>query len=260
MRRLKVPNKDVSFWTLIMFVLDIHFILFVLLDEAHSKMSSAPFNPMRKTPPPPPYIDTVELNPEDYVSVCPSDGSLSLVHRECLRMSPFIRRAFEKRVNISLPDVEISFIQGMGDDDDDELEVHSHESLPPTTIENGEKEESAIENMPIVETQPNDEKKDEEAETGAPAKKKQETIFPEDPLYAIPKVPKPVEVYKETLRNDPSVLIQFPNLKSSTLDVVIAYLYYKNRYEGQPQEPREDFSVPAADALTIMKLAALLEC
>lgn len=247
-------------------------------------MSGVPFNPMRKTPPPPPYIDTVGLNPEDYISVEPGDGPLFLVSRDCLRVSPFIRRAFDKRVNITLPEIEILFFSPDEEMDEEELEVRSQQSDPLSPIDGldmeqgdpsqeqaeaaeAEAEAAAISVAAGVEgaaaplaQEPEPAAAEEQKEEDGPPKKKQETIFPEDPLYAIPKIPRPVEILTETLRNDDTILIRFPQLKSATLEVVVAYLYYKNRYEGRPNEPRENFSVPLNSALEIMKLAALLEC
>lgn len=240
-------------------------------------MSGLPFNPMRKTPPPPPYIDTVGLNPEDYISVEPGDGPLFLVSRDCLRVSPFIRRAFDKRVNISRPEIEILFFSPDEEVDEEELEVHSQQSDPLSPIEGLDEQEvdppqeQEVEEEEVVmaaddvgsaaaAAEPELEAAEEPKEDEGPPKKKQETIFPEDPLYAIPKIPRPVEILTETLRNDDTILIRFPQLKSATLEVVVAYLYYKNRYEGRPNEPRENFSVPLNSALEIMKLAALLEC
>lgn len=230
-------------------------------------MSGVPFNPMRKTPPPPPYLDTVGLNPEEYISVEPGDGPLFLVNRECLRMSPFIRRAFEKRVNVSLPEIEITFIAPSEEVEEEELEVQSQESEPlsPMDVQEGEERE---EEPAATEGEQGEQGKteqqeeaDEAAATGTgEKKKKQETIFPEDPLYAIPKIQRPPEVYTETLLNDKTVLIRFPQHKSAVLEIVISYLYYKHRYEGRPHEPRDGFSVPSAFSLEIMKLAAVLEC
>eukprot|EP00796_Vickermania_ingenoplastis_P008642 gene8642-6071_t len=231
-------------------------------------MSGAPFNPMRKTPPPPAYIDAVGLEPEAYISVEPADGMLFLVHRECLRVSPFIRRAFEKRVNVSNADIEIRFFAPKEEADEEELEVQSQQSDPLSPVEEAEPEpepepepegEGEGEGPPDEEGEAEEEKKEELGLDGQP-KVEQETIFPLDPLYAIPKPVYPPEVYTESLQNDKTVLVRFPKLKSPTLEVLVAYLYYKNRYEGKPLEARQDFTVPLQMALEMMKLAALLEC
>lgn len=219
---------------------------------------------MRKTPPPPPYLDTVGLNPEEYISVEPGDGPLFLVSRDCLRVSPFIRRAFEKRVDVVLPDIEITFVTPQEEVEEEELEVQSQQSDPlspidePENVERQETEE-AMGGTDQAKQEEEPEKPVDEVNAGPP-KKKQETIFPEDPLYAIAKVIYPPEVLIENLQNDKTILVRFPRLKSPVLEIIIGYLYYKNRYEGKPHEPREDFTVPLQHTLEIMKLAAVLEC
>lgn len=269
-------------------------------------MSGVAFNPMRKTPPPPPYVDTVSLNPEDYISVEPNDGPLFLVSRDCLRVSPFIRRAFDKRANIFLDDIEIIFYSNDNesdeeDDDDDEeedneeeeAEIHAISNNPEAFAENSNQkpktrrpshfvnedsvkhhegshftsQHSGIAGEESIRSAGEDRapstvenevyKAGEQAGSG---RKKQETIFPEDPLYAIPKIPRPVEVLTETLQNNKMVVVRFPKLKSVMLEVIIGYLYYKHRYDGRATEPQDPFSVPLPFALDIMKLASLLEC
>lgn len=270
-------------------------------------MSGIAFNPMRKTPPPPPYIDTVSFNPEEYISVEPNDGPLFLVSRECLRVSPFIRRAFDKRANIFLEDIEIIFYNRDNDSDEeedvdegdeedteeDQMEMHSgsnkleiftensvqkaknrrqshflyedstkpqessHFTSQPSGTLGEDSVRMAIEDRLLSTAEVDAYRPGEIAGSG---RKKQETIFPEDPLYAIPKVPRPFEVLKEALQNNKMVIIRFPKLKSAMLEVVVAYLYFKYRYDGRATEPRDPFSVPLPFALDIVKLASLLEC
>lgn len=237
-------------------------------------MSGAPFNPMRKTPPPPPYIDTVSIQPESYISVEPCDGPLFLVSHECLCVSPFLRRAFEKRVDIVHSDIEITFSTPHTDEEDTVMNS-SEAAAPGNTEGEGEAGPSSEEKGEAVASEEAvlaptehgaadgaDEKASTDKEEGEVSvrKKKQETIFPEDPLYAIPKIPRPVEVLKETLQNNKTIRVRFPKLNSAMLEVVIGYMYYKTRYERKPGESREDFNVPIGMALTIIKLAALLEC
>lgn len=269
-------------------------------------MSGVAFNPMRKTPPPPPYIDTVGINPEEYISVEPSDGTLFLVSRECLRVSPFIRRAFEKKMDIFLDDIEIVFFNADGDSEEEEeeggneeevedndggemdstsspelLTGNSHQKIKTRQGGRSINEESSKNNgssrasrrqskftgdnsfnTSLEGRHPSTAENDvlKTGEQAGSGRKKQQTIFPEDPLYAIPKIPKPVEVLTETLQNNKTVVVRFPTLQSATLEVVIAYLYFKCRFDGRQRGQQDQFSVPLPLALDIMKLASLLEC
>lgn len=268
-------------------------------------MSGVAFNPMRKSPLPPPYIDTVGINPEEYISVEPNDGTLFLVSRECLRVSPFIRRAFEKRVDIFLDDIEILFYNA---DDDSEEEEEEGENEEQEYGNGGELDSASSPELLAGNSHPNAKMRqrgrsfnDESSknngssrlsrrqskftgddsfgsspegrhhstaendglkagEQAGSGRKKQQTIFPEDPLYAIPKIPKPVEVLTETLQNNKMIVVRFPTLQSATLEVVIAYLYFKFRFDGRQRGQQDQFSVPLPLALDIMKLASLLEC
>ncbi|EPY24214.1 transcription elongation factor B, polypeptide 1 [Strigomonas culicis] len=87
-----------------------------LRKTAYKMTSTVPFNPMRKTPPPPPHIDTVGVNPLDYISVCSKEGHECIVHRNCLRESPLIRRTFEKGVDVSNDFIDILFSFPFPDD------------------------------------------------------------------------------------------------------------------------------------------------
>ncbi|CAD2219043.1 transcription elongation factor B, polypeptide 1 [Angomonas deanei] len=72
--------------------------------------SGLPFNPMRKTPPPPPHMDTVGVNASEYVSVYSSELYEFIVHLECLRQSPLLRRVLEKGSDIHLTEMTVEFV------------------------------------------------------------------------------------------------------------------------------------------------------
>ncbi|KAF8302694.1 hypothetical protein TcYC6_0044790 [Trypanosoma cruzi] len=133
--------------------------------------SGAAFNPMRRTPPPPPHIDTFQLIPDDYIKMTSADGHNFLVHYNCARASPLIRKCFADRVDLDLPAVSISWGET--------------EKSPPT--------------------------------------------------------------------------IHFPTLAAARLEVIIQYLYYKHRYEGET-EGRPSFDIPVEAALEVMKVAETLQC
>lgn len=72
-------------------------------------MSGLAFDAMRTAPPPPPYCDTIGINPLDYISVRSRDGQIFVVRRACLCTSPLIRRAFARRKSVHLDNIDISF-------------------------------------------------------------------------------------------------------------------------------------------------------
>ncbi|KEG12490.1 transcription elongation factor B, polypeptide 1 [Trypanosoma grayi] len=133
--------------------------------------SGMPFNPMRRTPPPPPYIDTFNLVPGDYISMVSAEGHKFLLHRDCACVSPLLRKCFADRIDPALPTLYIDW----GDSD----------ASAPT--------------------------------------------------------------------------IHFPTFPAAWLEVIIQYLYYKHRYEGDT-EGRPPFHVPVDAALEVMKLASTLLC
>ncbi|RNF01167.1 transcription elongation factor B, polypeptide 1 [Trypanosoma rangeli] len=133
--------------------------------------SGAAFNPMRRTPPPPPYIDTFELNPKDYIGMTSAEGHRFVVHQNCACVSPLIRKCFADHLALVLPQVSIDW---------------------------------------------------GETDTSTPT-------------------------------------IHFPTLSTVRLEVIVQYLYYKHRYEGEMEE-RPPFNVPLEAALEVMKVAEALQC
>ncbi|EAN79709.1 uncharacterized protein TEOVI_000242600 [Trypanosoma equiperdum] len=133
--------------------------------------ANVPFNPMRRTPPPPPCIDTFTLVPSDYMSMLSADGHKFVLHRDCACASPLIRKALTNLVDPGVPEMRFDWANG---------------------------------------------------------------------------------------DNEPPV-IYFTKAPTALLEVVIKYLYYKHRYEGDT-DYRPPFDVPRQIALDIMKLAQVLQC
>ncbi|ORC88658.1 transcription elongation factor B, polypeptide 1 [Trypanosoma theileri] len=71
--------------------------------------SGAAFNPMRRTPPPPPYMDTFNLDPTEYIRVLSAEGHTFVVHRDCACSSPLLRKCLANRLDPALPTVRISW-------------------------------------------------------------------------------------------------------------------------------------------------------
>ncbi|CCD12215.1 hypothetical protein, unlikely [Trypanosoma congolense IL3000] len=59
-------------------------------------------------------------------------------------------------------------------------------------------------------------------------------------------------------KGEPPV-IYFHKASATLLDVIVRYLYYKHRYEGD-MESRPPFDVPPSIALELMKIADVLQC
>lgn len=218
------------------------------------------------------------------------DGQEFFVHRECLRESPFLRRAFAKAQSIVEEDLIVTFSQGsLTDEGDSDLaddpaedgdygfrdkenseesrdvtfvgqldastapadlssepgkaEVHSPSSLPAAAVDRAASAGTASTGFG--------------AGTAASREAAEETPFSS---IAPRKTSAPPLVLTETLQLDPSITIGFPNTNGATLDTIIAYLYYKHRYERKPLELRLPFTVPSASAIAVMKIAHLLEC
>ncbi|KAG8342543.1 hypothetical protein ERJ75_001191900 [Trypanosoma vivax] len=130
---------------------------------------AVPFNPMRRTPPPTPCIDTYNLDPSEYIHMTSADGHKFVLHRECACVSPLIRKSLADHLGPTLPELRVEWSRG-----DEEL----------------------------------------------PA-------------------------------------IHFLTAPAPLLEMVVQYMYYKHRYEGDAGE-RPPFDVPADLALDLMRLASVL--
>ncbi|KAG5500353.1 hypothetical protein JKF63_03445 [Porcisia hertigi] len=216
-------------------------------------MSGKPFDAMWTAPPPPSHIDTVYINPQDYVVVSAGSGDEAFVHRDCLMDSPVLRLAFRKRVPLNTEDVVVVFIKR------DELltmetalpSTNALDVLPTSEQHLGEARETTI-----------DDKGGESKEDGvdaaapnaddAPGETAVESAMLSNPRYPV--------VLKETLQTDNSARVFFPRLDGDQLNVVVSYLYYKHRYNCRPSEEWPKFEVPTMGALAVMRVARALEC
>lgn len=226
-------------------------------------MSGVPFNPMRKAPPKPPPVDTSDFDPKEYITVESMDGHLFLVHCECLRMSPFLRRALAKRTGVSLEDVVVQFMD------------EASESVPYEGVKGGVSAKNSS-NSETFSMQPNPADRNNIVSVFRSC---MSNGHPTDDAYARDseggqrthasvteevctnvRLREEVQLPGHELQNDLTVRITFPKLSAATVSVVIAYLYYKQRYEGDMCGSRPAFNVPTASAIEIMKVASTLEC
>lgn len=185
-------------------------------------------------------MDTVDFDPQQYVRVVSRDGQSLYVNRECLNVSPFFRRIIAKRANIQNEDVIITF--GVEDDvesaptEDSNRMWAGASSTPLATDSSGIDE---VGNQP--------QKDVSHRSTDLHPVTQPTNTYP--PIVTI-----------EKFMHDASICITFPKMNAATLDTVIAYLYYKQRYEGHVSSPIPEMEVPVGSAIEIMKLAAVLEC
>ncbi|KAH9599721.1 hypothetical protein LSM04_002521 [Trypanosoma melophagium] len=168
--------------------------------------SGAAFNPMRRTPPPPPHMDTFNLDPAEYIRVLSAEGHTFVVNRDCACASPLLRKSLANHLDPALPTVRIVW----GDE--------------ASTTRETEK-------------------------TGGSQQAESEEATTSEALGT-------VGGQAGALR--PPV-IYFPELPAVWLEVVLQYLHYKHRYEGDTGD-RPPFRVPVEGALEVMKVAAVLQC
>ncbi|CCW62439.1 unnamed protein product [Phytomonas sp. EM1] len=56
------------------------------------------------------------------------------------------------------------------------------------------------------------------------------------------------------------IRISFPKATPLAVDILLSYLYYKRKYEGNVNTKRPELGVPASCALELLKLSNVLEC
>ncbi|GET89945.1 hypothetical protein, conserved [Leishmania tarentolae] len=216
-------------------------------------MSGQPFDAMWTAPPPPSYIDTVYMNPQDYVVLATSSGEEALVHRDCLMESPVLRLALRKRVPLCTENFLVVFTK--------EAELSSTGVL--SSIENSVNRTPAH-GRPMAEAadpathNEGAEGKGNEGDivpqgaAAAPVETVVENAIAPEPQYPV--------TLKETLRTDNSVRVLFPRLDGDKLNALVSYLYFKHRYNRHPSEERPAFEVLPTAALEVMRVAQALEC
>ncbi|CBZ28389.1 conserved hypothetical protein [Leishmania mexicana MHOM/GT/2001/U1103] len=216
-------------------------------------MSGQSFDAMWTAPPPPSYIDTVYMNPQDYVVLATSSGEEAFVHQDCLMESPVLRLAFRKRVPLCTETVLVVFVE--------EDEPSSTGASSPSVNAADEVLASVQPIVAAVEPVAGDE--------GGGCKENEGDDVPQDAGAAsveagvenamAPEPQHPVTI-KETLRTDNSVRVIFPRLDGGQLNALVSYLYFKHRYNCRLSEERPAFEVPATAALEVMRVAEALEC
>ncbi|AYU80181.1 hypothetical protein conserved [Leishmania donovani] len=216
-------------------------------------MSGQPFDAMWTAPPPPSYIDTVYMNPKDYVVLATSSGEEAFVHRDCLMESPVLRLAFRKRVPLFTENVLVAFFK----EDEPSCTGASSPSINAVdgALASGQPIAAAVD--PAAGDGGGGSKENEgdgvpQGAGAAPVETGIENAMAPDPQYPA--------TLKETLRTDNSVRVLFPRLKGDQLNVLVSYLYFKHRYNRRVSEERPAFEVPTTAALEVMRVAAALEC
>lgn len=200
---------------------------------------------MWRPPPPPSYIDTFDLNARDYVVVQSRDGYEMLVHRDCLKESPLLRTSLRKRASVRQDDVVLTIRSSDPSTSPTVSRPVSAAAASRQPGDSGEVEASSQSGSTQVA---------EECQT--PSK----TTEPAEPAV----LPKEEEEYPvtlvESLNTDLTVHLFFPHLNALAVETIIAYLYYKHRYNGKPQEARPNFDIPLSCTVDVLRVAQLLEC
>lgn len=241
-------------------------------------MSGLPFNPMRKSPPPPPHIDTVSFNASEYIIVRSSDGQEFFVHRDCLDESPFLRRTFAMGQDIEEDSIIVSFSASEpGSRDDsasavtDALFDRRFSADMSAANDEGPTADEATTGSPTQPTGDGNTLRGRHAgarsaslpfeaagiQTEGTAESAADA--PAVNLF-LRKSNAPPLVLKETLHVNPIITVRFPATNAANVETVIAYLHYKHRYERKVEEPRPPFELPVGAAIAVMKMAQLLEC
>ncbi|CAJ1009895.1 hypothetical protein Q4I28_005209 [Leishmania naiffi] len=216
-------------------------------------MSGQAFDAMWTAPPPPSYIDTVYINPQDYVVLATSSGDEAFVHRDCLMESPVLRLAFRKRVFLSTENVVVTFVK------EEALASAGAMSSSTNTVD------GAFASGQCLAAEAATAAGDEEGR----CKETEDNCVPQGASaaqvemksgYAMAPEPQYPVTLRETLRTDNSVRVVFPRLDGDQLNTLVSYLYFKHHYNRHPSEERPVFEVPATAAQEVMRVAQTLEC
>ncbi|KAG5498176.1 hypothetical protein JIQ42_02980 [Leishmania sp. Namibia] len=216
-------------------------------------MSGQHFDAMWTAPPPPSYIDTVCMNPQDYVVVATSSGEEAFVHRDCLMESPVLRLAFRKRVSLSTENLVVEFVK------EDELQSTGVGPSDTNAVDGASASRHCL--VAAAETIVSDGGGGVRGDEGDGVSQGADAAVAEtEGENAIASEPQHPVTLKETLRTDNSVHVVFPRLDGDQLNVLVSYLYFKHLYNRRPSEERPKFEVPATVALEVMRVAQTLEC